>query len=804
MIKQTVLWTALPDDLENGLVRLSVFVSPRLDTDENLPRPVLGQFPDFLKWNETVQTLTFEVFTDLGAVIEVRPDFSKFDPNLWPRLFGDETYVRPFQFADYAQRAIRSYPVRSTLAYLKALYQDLGERNPSSLPPFSLGQIDNGLGLLMNDLGGLLHSDFERYDKYVDNYMREIRAFPPGFKLPDFSSQVEQDFFMAYRFYDRTESKEPYMPAPDPNQVPPPPKVPELDFHQALASLGDHPSLLRGLGIVLDLRFAPDELPLEQSSMIAVRPGGGGGFQPQPFHADRFPWTRFQFDGERFLPEPRPGSDLQDGFLRLEGVDDSLEEKEQLYDLVQVDPDGAAIKLIHFATTLRRTIINLDSHRAAIDTPPEVGTPSLQSGGLALARLGRAERLHKHLEEAALRNSAAMAGYDTVLFADELLRGYRVDVRDDVSGDWQSLCLRMGTYAFPDIVGDPIPFEDEGYIKSGSTTSKDDQNSDLYFHETLLRWSGWSLVAPRPERTIVRAKDPVTGEFSEQTGTVENAPATEFRIQIEPHAQPGTLPRLRFGRSYQMRVRAADLAGNGLTLDNKDDSQATLPVPYLRYEPLPTPVIVPRLRFGEGESLERMVIRSNFDQTTEKYTSDPAVLAALQGKAHIYTPANERHIVPPKASQLTAELHGMFDPFFTPGQFEAGYRIAVKEEGTLRDTQVVDVNTGLPVPLPDPSVVEVISPPDPGNLPPGETPPGDYILHKEEQLLLPYLPDPLGEGAALQNLPGNRAGATPGLESIQDPGLNLDVLKVPFDQNWPAALPFRLRLVERPGDDGGR
>jgi hypothetical protein len=50
MIKQEIIWTALPNGIKDDRIRLSVFVSPRLSTDENLPHPELGQFPDFAAW----------------------------------------------------------------------------------------------------------------------------------------------------------------------------------------------------------------------------------------------------------------------------------------------------------------------------------------------------------------------------------------------------------------------------------------------------------------------------------------------------------------------------------------------------------------------------------------------------------------------------------------------------------------------------------------------------------------------------------------------------------------------------------
>jgi hypothetical protein len=69
--------------------------------------------------------------------------------------------------------------------------------------------------------------------------------------------------------------------------------------------------------------------------------------------------------------------------------------------------------------------------------------------------------------------------------------------------------------------------------------------------------------------------------------------------------------------------------------------------------------VVPTDVASEGESVERLVIRSNYDKTAARYASDPAVQKALDGRQ--YAPTNDRHIVPPKTSLQMAETHGAFD-----------------------------------------------------------------------------------------------------------------------------------------------
>jgi len=143
----------------------------------------------------------------------------------------------------------------------------------------------------------------------------------------------------------------------------------------------------------------------------------------------------------------------------------------------------------------------------------------------------------------------------------------------------------------------------------------------------------------------------------------------------------------------------------------------------------------------------------------------------------------------------------MLDAYIGPGaDHQAGYNISLKEEGTLRDTKIVDTATGNAAPIPDPTKVYAY-PPTPAS---GDPPDGQYIIHAEDDLMLPYLPDPIARGAALHRLPDLSAAGTPELVKVIEPALGLSVLKVPFALNWPDARPFRLRLAERPQSVRGK
>ena len=134
--KQTIMWTALPNGLTSGgdRLKLSVFVSPRLQTTESLPRPQLSQFPDFLSWPTKVQGIQFAVQFEGGAAIQATRAGPALEPELWAALFKPTTYTQPYQPDDYSSHLIHSHPVANVNAFVKAQYQNVGVASPTALP----------------------------------------------------------------------------------------------------------------------------------------------------------------------------------------------------------------------------------------------------------------------------------------------------------------------------------------------------------------------------------------------------------------------------------------------------------------------------------------------------------------------------------------------------------------------------------------------------------------------------------------------------------------------------------------------
>ena len=113
---------------------------------------------------------------------------------------------------------------------------------------------------------------------------------------------------------------------------------------------------------------------------------------------------------------------------------------------------------------------------------------------------------------------------------------------------------------------------DEGYVKAASTSSQGTlPKNDQWLHESLLGWDGWSLAVKRPgRRQTETAIMPAEAE--------PEVADTGFPLDVRVRAAPGSLPRLRFGRQYRLRVRAVDLSGASIPSEQLDEAHdATCP-----------------------------------------------------------------------------------------------------------------------------------------------------------------------------------------------------------------------------------
>lgn len=736
---QRVLFAALPNGPvteEPGHFRLSVHISPQLANDG--ADTTLPTFPDWVDWPATVNAIGWSVSFGAAPPVAAAVASAPARSDLWKALFAPiSTLVRSHTQPSFVNRKIRSYPARNVVEFLRKQYADVAVNSPDDFPHIDELMAPGAFGNLpMRVLTGSVEG------AAVEQSLSTQKVFTNGPAL----LQEAKDFYQLVRFHrsrTRLENLELDIPV----------AKPVLDFHQAVSTVGQYPSLLRLLGLVVDLVVdLGGALPASPNEVRVVPTWTPTPpVPPVPLGSPPVPpgstttvavRTRCLVGESTFQARPRQVEppELVDGRLPLHDTN--------RFTAIQEDLDGGGLKAVDFAGNLARLRFGRSSA-----SPDRYALPSLRSGGLSVARINRAPEFHERMGRAAAAGDEvdqAVPGH-VVLDAEDVTRGHRIDIRDTREGKWFSLSARTGSYKFL-AIGTDVPFSDESWV-SAAPTEDDSPEQDLYLQETLFRWGGWSLASPRPgARLAITQEDdpPVTSE--------PNTPGADFPVQIDTRATPGSLPRLRFGRAYEVRARAVDLAGNSVPLDPlTDDRRKTPPVDYARFEPVQTPPMLPHSARTEGESLERVVLRSNHDDA-----DPPKAIVA-------------RHIVPPKADQLLAEQHGLFDTSFPNSVVDAATYSAISKYVT-------------PEPPPGPvlqseqgtfafSSEGVIDPEDHKKSPHF---PVDLVT-------LPYLPDPIARGATLVFL--DHPHMSPG-----------QLFKVPFSAEpaWPEHRP--VRLVVRQGE----
>jgi hypothetical protein len=532
--------------------------------------------------------------------------------------------------------------------------------------------------------------------------------------------------------------------------------TPSAGFHQIVGQLADHPQVLRQLGLIFDLQFEGDT-SWPDNFDVQVVPTLGAGVTGLDV---RGPWTKCYFSATEFRAyslsaDPKIDSTDSTGdqptLLTADGL---LPTDPAHFRLDNVDVDHAAIQFVSSVASMADEIGRSDDNVGV-----ELALPALRTAGFALHHNDR----ERHVGEKFVANytyNRRFATNESVvkLYAEDLVRGYRVDVSSQpkgakTGGDWKSLCKRTTTFGIDGVTADG----DEGYVKAAAMSTDDSGATvPLYtLHESLFHWYGWSLVGSKPGKAVhaadVNGQLTTTPADNQSSGALLNTPLS---ISVTPVTG---WPKLRFGSSYALRVRAVDLVGSDMGQNLPTTPAAdVLRTPYTRYEPVVSPTLVLRRAVTEGESVEHMVIRSD---PYGPAPIDAATWAAANTVPKMgmnpYFATCERHVAPPKVAFALAEYHGMFDALFTNPQ--RAWAVASKESGTFLDASVVDSSVSpLGANYTQPARVVVMPP---GTAPPAVDPKrgdglptGHYVTYDTPEIMIPYLPDPMARALAINGL----------------------------------------------------
>lgn len=882
---------------------VSVHVAPKLTPAE--AEAPLSAFGAFSRWAAVAAEATLTLRDQQGVLASAR--VSNPDPQLWERVFAPTTPVRRPDYGDLHLREWRSFPVKQVhdLAALTAIGTTLW----FPIEPPTLAGLGRGdpLRALIVALGGTRRAEGGgRFREDVVTDLLDQGKMDGAGALGDALTLLHR----ARRFYEprggnvASETVVPSLAPPIP------------DFHERVAHLSDQPELLRRLGLVIDLRVA-DPARLRAATTLAVEGDLAGVTMVSSI-------SEVERQGDRLMLRPRT-KDWNRGRLRLG--------EESLFAALAMDSDGAAMKLSNFLRALPRMLTMADR-----GDPGHAAPPTLRSEGFTIVRTGRAAMVKEQVTRAAEMAAALAAGQAPRLCAEDVTQGFRVEVWDDHEKRWFSLHRRLVTARLAGGAEVYVDRPELGWVQTSTVRSeRQDGGGDAYLHEAMFGWSGWSLSAPRPGP---RAEATRGADGAQVETVVEVAPeGTITPVTVTTRVEPGTLPRLRYGRLYAFRAWGVDLAGNAHGLSGEpagrggrprreepraaaDDPVRTLrdrpavslerqapaaaslvaqlrqigrsptlspaerirsvpsagavpaariigveavdrlvatriaaanaaraPVvesgvtpltdhlragfeqisldlarptlgeqldpndlalpeidlsdtvtpklPFLRWDPVLPPVVIPRHRFSPAESVHHLVIRS--DVAPDGALSHPAAYITAVGPARAadWRATAERHLAAPKGSQHLNELHGRFDVGIDdPAQRKRLLAAALRDDGTLYDRVIVapDDPAGT---VEQPGVLleagpEVVAPETDLDAFLGANrgrpiPAGHYVVHDVDRMRLPWLPDPLASGWALGTTGGDRASPLLHLFRTESTAGR-------YPGEWPAPEPVRLVL----------
>ncbi len=823
MATQEIQWTAVPYDYrrENGeqIFSIAFCLTPRLqDVDTNDNR--LSEYPDFLDWPATLLGCSFKLKVN-NHDVQLIPRDEQPDSDVWKAVFKNTTLVHPFEFKPFTDHKILSFPladvhktVSETLVKLVKEYDGETPNIPHAKPSDFNAKTNYQLPKVFTVLDDVLPMDDDelrmrsmkrawevlgqaktRVDmsgKNARKAPREIRRAQVDvpktpesmlFNIEFGKSKKLAPFYMAELYHtprnyavssvidgkDVARSKREKVPAPT------------YDFHQVVSVLREYPLMQRKMGLIRHFDFKVDfDMPPTGTVQAVVEMP----FPPRIATQIVTPTTAYQFlksgseDTWQFLPRPDLDSEIVGALLCLNNASH--------FAVQQVDVDAMAMKTLTYTRGLKHRYLKT---MGTPDISAKVEAPAVRGTGLQLIRVNRALKLAKMLIRSSNHWNRMILGQSVDLYADDVIRGYRLDVYDETAGTWQSLMRRNATYTFPN-AAEPLrstgisATDEEGVLSIAASRPAGSEETpgmnQLYAHETIAQWEGWSIVVPLIGNHI----DP-NDELAPSPPKQSPPPGFDYQVESSVTIVPGSLPRLRYGRRYRFRARTADIAGNGPRYDQlnpTDFSCATPLVKYLRWDPIASPTLALRNHPIEGESMECMVIRNynaSEDDSVEVDTTETC----------------ERHLFPPLIAQQDAERHGMFDQSPTgPMRGDSStYSMITGKEGILPKRWYTRNESGNLVP----EATDNTEPSDPKKAKNAIA----YPLIQQGSTEVPYLPDPMARTVTLYDVPGVPGGSH---MEVDISGINLatisspyGVVTVPFEDmnQWPKFNSIMLRMA---------
>ena len=536
---------------------VSVFIAPKLE-------PVFGNttlenYPSMLDWARLIlKQSKFKLFNQKGP-IKSKPLITVINPDSWNALFPKHTPVLSPAEPKFENRHWRTFNAANVHDGVKTLNMFGIFSSPTTPPSPSAHVLSKVWGGNDNkiDRGYDERQYTTSYDELLGefniddpNSLKQIESTISRLSRNNFLENLKLESHRARRFYERPETAYPYKSRPDDNQPPlPSPPLPIPDFHERCSLVGDHPAIQRQLALVVDFKVT-NLAALKNSEWISTELKIDGA----DIKASNTR-TRVQIDGKNLVTR-ESSADWERARLRIGDV-----EKFKLLDL---DPDGSAIKFDRYFWSFPRLLINEDNGNDENAAPT-----ALRSQGFTVVRRLQGMELQHSISRQKTHKLKLQSGDNLMLHTEDVTQGFRVEVYDQTQNAWWSLHKRHVNAQIKGYGKILENHKEEGFIQDVTVTEAPEiPNSPIHVHESTFGWSGWSLSAPKPGKRVVHDPTVEGGERIEDSIQPQNNDPTLLAVQTQ--VEPGTLPRLRYGRNYAFRARAVDLAGNSPTQSNTE------------------------------------------------------------------------------------------------------------------------------------------------------------------------------------------------------------------------------------------
>lgn len=513
--------------------------------------------------------------------------------------------------------------------------------------------------------------------------------------------------------------------------------IEQKDFHEIISGLGSYPILLRKLGLIFDLEFPREDLPIEETEFsILAEPvfaqDNLDDLSIYPF------WSRVkradliaQLDNGTELASfsmlPKDSKGSIGGLKVLNPLKGSSVVGFNTYDL-----DATAHKVFQKAIAdgappfdpevdpyHQSNAYSVDDRIGIPGSPSSVAKelgsqegwprleedfrqPAARSTGISMyvdldgvkaVKQFNAERTDFRIQ---LRSQSPDVFWprveetDTELYEEDVTVGYKVDVfvEDDAFqssefSHWYSLCSRQLSFNFGSgsTLGNYLAPADEFWVEAAASQEIDEGGrTQLRVSDNLFRWDGWSLVAPHP------------GDVAPETGTdVDPDWQRSIDLTVYTEAEAISLAKLRYGRSYKFRNRLADLAGNAVHfeyanayLDDPNTWNDVLfsseKITYRRHDPVSPPVLYSLQSPGPGNKSSK--IKADSSGPKSKVGPDSADILVIRSGEDIPASLSTARwlVLPPDTDFQEAEWAGMFDSFRSPDE---AYDVMARYTGNL-------------------------------------------------------------------------------------------------------------------------